>query len=1174
LAIECQSPTCGRRAPDKLQWRLLLSFHIYDLVSLFADELDALDCPYCGAKGTVLPSLAVFFLVECSLVVLDRGFDPEPGARQALDAIIDATAITVKTLRVTDPAGFKEIVAAKVKATAARFPYRRFSPATLEEDIANWRDLQGEVLSAMLLGALGIVPKFGVHAATDDGEAQGRDETLDAIRELVFWQAERRWVGLPSIMRETTLEEALIRLADTFGAVVLVADRLLGQLDDFWAHLSKNENGAGSTSKFYFLAMDASFHLLLNRKHPRAGEWALHYLAARCGVHGQDVSLDRDPTRLSSWRVRGTISYEHAWNAVAVLLASIVRSAGEDGLGELDHLASATKELGFEGLLEAVLQKGLVFGPHEGKDAVEPTTAGEDSTPQALAKQILEMRAGTQSLKIDSLVNMWRPAWLSDPAQLTHLYDLLEGAVSDDPTDRAGLLAWFGQRMMLLGAPSPVLERMGVAPADWELGLPSRAKGELWTERSNALRLAGEFASALHVARETLELTLSDPDSSAAYKATAWANFGILSRENGNFAQAEEALLRALEIAPEANRWHPLQSLAATYLKMGRTGEAAAALAAARETAGGPDLGDLRTSLLLAEIAARLVIGDRVRAENLLGECPAPEEMPDASLVPYVSVLGLLASRSGDVVAYRETAAAILPRLITMAEKFLEARNPMNAQNASHAAAILAYDFSLPGADALWVRDAEISLGTDSLPLPRTAIELAIQNIREDPDAFTDFVAVVRSSIAQHAAAVSLSSATISMLEPLDAPLKRLANLVFDQGLGPAAIQAVAELRRNAHRKAARVASGSETVADGAMAVAMAMRAEQPAFAVLEWCDISSGLIGILTHVAPGKPRAQFLSASPGYDLLDEASRIAARLSNWHSARAGEPFETEHWDRIRRDFCHSVCNCLPLGGHVVVIDHPNLSGFPFHIAFAPRWTVSYAADWSAVGSAVKAAGCGPKRPQLGVLLAPRSNETPSVRAALEASAKDLKTLARKKGLRVECAPPGEADAEAFRRLLERADLLKVLCHGQISSQDHQVYLLLDSEGHAPPGYSFGATLADSRRHRFGRDDLAPQKVAPRTIFLGACSSGTVSVAGLDERTSFATMLADAGTNAVVAPRWKIDAELALPVLDDALSRFLEAESLVTAVTFAAQAAAQRGVPLWQSHAFVVEGAWE
>ena len=84
----------------------------------------------------------------------------------------------------------------------------------------------------------------------------------------------------------------------------------------------------------------------------------------------------------------------------------------------------------------------------------------------------------------------------------------------------------------------------------------------------------------------------------------------------------------------------------------------------------------------------------------------------------------------------------------------------------------------------------------------------------------------------------------------------------------------------------------------------------------------------------------------------------------------------------------------------------------------------------------------------------------------------------------------------------------------------------------------------------------------------------MQISGLDERISIFSSLSRIGTAAVVAPRWKIDVELALPVLDDAICAFLNGAGLAAAVQAAAAAAVGRGVPLWQAYAFVVEGAWQ
>jgi hypothetical protein len=414
----------------------------------------------------------------------------------------------------------------------------------------------------------------------------------------------------------------------------------------------------------------------------------------------------------------------------------------------------------------------------------------------------------------------------------------------------------------------------------------------------------------------------------------------------------------------------------------------------------------------------------------------------------------------------------------------------------------------------------------------------------------------------------------MDLLSPLEDAFDRLTLLTYESGLGPAAIQLLAEIRRNAHRKAVHSRSEENPSFSFGPSVAAAMPADHAPFAVLEWCDIPEGMLGLVTFVRKGDGQAQYMGMSADLDLIGTSKKIGARLDNWYNGRSGYPYEAAQWELVKKELRGIAATLLPDGGHVVIVDHAALSGLPFHIALASEWTVSYAVDWSAIEAAIEANGSAPTRPKLGVLHAPRSNETVAVREALHASAVRMLHLAKDKELEVDQAEPGAADADAFRRLLETTDLMKVLCHGQVTKEDHQVVLVIDHENRSPPGYSFGVALETTRGHRFGRDEFAERRIASRTIFLGACSGGVVSVGGLDERTSFASLLAQAGTKSVVAPRWKIDAELALPVLDDALSRFVDGMPLAKAVSTAAEEAMQRGVPAWQAYAFVIEGAWK
>lgn len=1174
MAVCCQSKDCGRAAPADLQWRPVLAFSISDIVDLFTGKFDAFDCPHCGAKSSIHPSLVGVFTVEAKLLLVDRGFDAEPVVRTTLAPLVAATKSPLVAEQVRTLDQFKDVFAAKVKATARNFPYGDFTGNKVQQNLANWRGLQGEILTAFAVGAWDIVPHFGVHAATPDGEKATVEATIKQIETLTLGLLTSWSLGLPTITRQVGLEEVLIRLIDSCGVIALLRDRAIDRLTA--SRRVIDEKNLDFWIRFHYCAIEATVYGMLGKDNPHAGEWASLYLLVR-RAHREGDADEADRFLLGARRLATTIPYEHAWNAVAASANSILELPDqEQKKKELQYLEVAADDLGYPGLLEAVIRSA-----GQRRKLTETAAPGPDPDPDPVDKRTPEWFAAriVAGYKDGSLSNLGetlrllRPRWYSDPEAVARFFDLLEPATKANPEEQAELLTWFGERMKLLGAPKPVLKRMGAEPAAWEAGLSNFVQRRLWTERSNALRLAGDTVAALKVAEATLRITEADAEAPQGHKATAWMNYGILLRETGQFAKAEQCLLQAINLTSKSQRWSPLHSLSSIYIQTGRPAKAADTLAEARKTAGGPDLADIRLSLLTTEVAIRMQLGQRERAEALLAQAPSPETMPDQVLVSYTNILKTLVDRPDGFEKYRPVALALLPRLIGLIDKCEAVGNQVQAQGASHGAAEVAEAFALPEAEELWYRDAAISLKAGRLPDPRTAIELAIYGLRENPETFRERILMIPGAIAQRATGISLNAESMDVLSPLDGPFERLAMEVYEKELGPGAVQLIAELRRNAHSRAIQTASGDGPSFSCGLQIAATMQSGDTPFMVLEWCEVPDGLLGLVTFVASGDGQAQYISKSEALDLIGTAEKIGTRLDNWRSGRKGQPYEALDWELVKQGLRNLAATFMPKGGHVVIIDDATLTGFPFHIALASEWTVSYSSDWLAIEAAVKANGDAPSRPRLGVLHAPRSNETVAVRDALLASDMAMRDIAKRRGLDCDHAEPGSADAAAFRRLLDTSDVLKVLCHGQITKEDHEVVLLIDHEGRPPPGYSFGVMLETAQGHRFGREQLGEQAVAPRTLFLGACSGGFVSVAGLDERTSFASMLARAGTKSVLAPRWKIDAELALPVMDDVIARFVDGEPLAKAVLAAAEAAIKRGVPEWQAHAFTIEGAW-
>jgi hypothetical protein len=290
VVVRCRSRDCGRPAPDELQWRLLLAVNVRNVFDLYAEKFDALDCPHCGATASITPSLAGFFLVDDVVVLLDRGFNPEPAVRKALEPLVTSLGARLAPERVDDLAQFKAVFAAKVKATARKFPYSEFiSRDRAGKDLANWQSLQGEILSALYAGAYGIVPHFGVHASDPEGRRENLEYTTSSIEELVLSLLTTWSLGLSALSRTTQLEELLVRLVDSYGVVAFVADRLVERLAD--TRRAVEQPNVDRWIRFHFLSVEASLHSMIGRENPNAAEWAREYLMVRIPIYSGRVFL-------------------------------------------------------------------------------------------------------------------------------------------------------------------------------------------------------------------------------------------------------------------------------------------------------------------------------------------------------------------------------------------------------------------------------------------------------------------------------------------------------------------------------------------------------------------------------------------------------------------------------------------------------------------------------------------------------------------------------------------------------------------------------------------------------------------------------------------------------------------------------------------------------------------
>jgi hypothetical protein len=1175
VTVVCQNVVCRYPASGERSESVVYLGNTADIVALFAGKLDALDCPVCAAKQSVTPSLLAISSAAGQVIHLDRGAGSEAIERldRRMAEQLSAMGLPRPNVHsVADLKGFKDAVVATLESLAKRLPSR--APVDLctppETFPVHWESLHGEVFGASLIGALDAVPGL----AFQWHDADGKPASPDDVRAL-FAEWIRQCLHLlmlsaqPLLSAGVPFERVLFGMIDASPLFDAVLERFLADMEQYRRLLGEEDRERRLPLEWFHLeTLQAVACSAVKRENPYQRQFALELLSLEI-----DRQLDpriRTDTRtltLSPSRISRCVSYEAAWDAVAQSL---------NARAQFDALDRASRVFGYDGLLYDVLAKGIAI---QGTDPVQGSM-----TPKGVAEFVLEGSQTDPSPGAPAvLLAMKVPAfsWSSDVGALEQLIDVLIERLQDRPAHRASALTWFGTRMNELLRPHNALARIGVEPAPWEQSLHLRDRWHLGGTRVNALSLADEKAQALKVAEEILARALEAPNEvHKVIIARAWQSVGVLRRESGLMQESLDALERSVELTDPPLRIGPLESLAGTLLLMGRFADAANVYATARKFCAGPGAEETRLTLVAAEAAARQNAGQRELARTLLDSISNISQLPTRAIPPFASVFASVHRWRKHSQADVRAAVELTNRIETVIRQAFEGGAPGYAGSMARAGALVSYAFSLENEESFWRIDAEAAEESGQSLHPITALEVARMLARTGKLDLAQALPRIQQALVHNIGGVELTPETQSALATLEPHFTRLSETLSSCGYETAALQAVADLRRNAHRQSVELRRRSSAESEAASAwpfpwperCASVVAAGLPPFGVLEWVDIEGGAMCLITSITENGIHAARLTPDASFDVFSLASRVCARISGWRASRAGEPHAVEGWERFVTWIRASVRAHLAEGGHVVVIDHRELSALPHHIALAPEWTVSYAADWAAVHCAAQSSLPSAQPRTFGLTCIPRANESAVALAAFGASADRTRELVRQSTLSLQEVSGGAANAEEVVRLLASVDVMKILCHGQIS-HEVDVSLLVAHEGRLPPGNSFAAVLTDARSHRLGWRELAAVSRAAPVVFIGACSSGKLQVVGLDERVSVFTSLRNAGTRTVVAPKWKIDVERVLPVLDDVINRYVQGVPLARALNLAAAAALERGIPAWLAHAVSLEGSW-
>ncbi len=1008
----------------------------------------------------------------------------------------------------------------------------------------DWRDFTSNYFTAALIALSTPLPLITVDSPLGAEEALNRIALLQAI---VWLSLCNSWSS--DLEEGHTLEADLDRYMAPNAFFHKAADEFL--------RLTEPPKPLPSPVKFCLEVMRATLCTWSNKPNPRLREWADLFVEQEIErrILGEQSPLHLIAMEISAQRARDTIPYEELFNAC-------VRQMQKRGIMIRPQLGEIGQKAGYPELEEQLLS-AVPFFPKEGKafsvdellELLRDTWKG--GPPEALlivANKVLDLLGEERSLDV-----------------LGRVANGLKEILGNEIESRARVEAWLCSHLLKNGLPKAVLERIGDKAQPWEQELTPEVRAPLWTERSNALRMCGRGTEALAVAEAVIaDLKAQDKPIPPELRR----NLGILYREAGRHEQALDIFLKLL---PDADRdLDLLHSIVVTYGSLGRIKEAISYLERMSRLAQGP-YADRHTAIIVSLAAAKAAIGERHEALALLREISLDKVDDMAVLVPYASAwLTLSDERYGEQLEEedRQNLSGLVTKLKLVRDAALKNRNMLVSMQINHLLAMLVDLTQFEHPNVYWEQVDAAAREFEGAPDPAALLALARDAWAEGQhQRMRDYLLEVPSAVAKRYSLERDISLKIQSLSGLHTLFGNLVGLAVRSG-SIEDLRLIAELKRDMLGRIATASANAKILSTGFVAPnAKDIGLLSGPTAVFEWVDGAGGLYGLATFIAADGMVTESYQNPFGFDLDMLGERITQRLSVWHADRAGSPLDLKEWQSFENWLGKELDGCLPAGGHLVIIEHEAIAGFQWHVAAAPRWRVSYTPSWSALLNARQAAAPNKEMP-IGLAMVPKYRESADNLRALESSVSRTEQLTAQLGLELKSALREACDRKALIGVLEGTPVAKVLCHGFVDPDEAIVALMVADYGELPLADSVAANTLAGRQHRFDWRDFQQLKGAPAVLFSAACSSGQSHHVGLGEKLGLFLTLRRAGTRSFVAPRWDIDPKVVLPILDNAIERFLRTDAELGEALHAACSEASEVVPRWQAWALALEGDWK
>jgi hypothetical protein len=1008
----------------------------------------------------------------------------------------------------------------------------------------HWREYTDEVFTAAIMPLLVQVP--GVQLGFVNAASLSADKIARQFGDIQAYV----WLALcDSWFSDGTHSESLQGDLDRY---VLRGGVLQGAVETFDGFADRLQQ-VMFHSRYVLEAVRAAAYSHIGQPNPAARQWARAMVSLEFDSRYEidQVSPKLRLMRVSQDMARRTIGYADAWWAISMLADEV--DIGPTEIGILQDIAAFAGHPGLMSRLLATMTAEL-----DVPDMLRAVDVGRETVGEDIDEAV-------------GFVAMMDGALLRDGRtdELEQLADgLLERFTSDDA--RAAVETWFGRRLKELRQPQRFLARIGKDQQPWELGLQPERRASLLLERSNALRLTGASEAALEAAYQALNTF--PPEADNDHQQIAAINVAILIRETGA-PDAAAAILAGLAASGSARvRLAALSSLATTLTLAHRASEAVAVVKRALALADGPRA-DEAPGLWAVLAMLQAAEGRPAEAMEAIEHTQGAADDPLVVLPTAAALLNVIVQAAGPV--DRAQVEAVGSRLFAVHQGAMRRGDADVACKAARALANLHDSLEMGDAEARWEEARVTAQAFGAPPDPEALLHLAAYAYgRRDTAAARAFLGQVPDSLRHDFHKVQDLAAVASGTSRLRYAAMRLTGMVLaakDAGgdVDWGDVRQVADIGRSAIARAAADTPDEADYGwpdDGRVA---ALMTTTRSVGVVEWLRTEYHYRCLLTVIRPGPAIASRWLVAPAISLEELAAELPGIIRGWRRNRHGDPLADQRWQELVGWWQAELSSELAEGDHVVVLEHPDFLGLPWHVACGERWTCSYNRGWFAL---LRPCTDNPVR-RLGVIRVPKYSDADQLRAALLSSADRTRAFAAHHGLEYASVEDVDADANAVKSLLERVDAVKLLCHGYIDALSGEVAFMVAHNRVLPLRDSIASGSIEGRRHRLGWAILQNLEDAPEVVFSLACSSGVAHAAGLGERLGHFTAFSRVGSRSLIAPRWEVPARDVAPVLDATLEGWLTQGGELARALQQACTNAAKSLPPRYAWALALEGDW-